>query len=232
MNRGDIENGIQRAWKTLEALGIAETFSTPGPLEPDATFVEMALSGDVKYSKLYMYGLHASQYNMMFSDYSFLQFGLNGEDEVRYAYYPNPFIAAASDLNDFRRLRKLVEADVITAEDYNSLISDKPAEGRVPLLRYENAPGQWKAFRHPCSHFHIGHHADNRWAANRVLTPNAFTLLVCKQYYSEEWFAFGDDDAADYGNHFEKKLVDERQNCRVIGDDLFTKDEARSFHLT
>lgn len=231
MNRSDVENGIQRSWATLGELSLAESFSSGAPIVADGNFVTLALSDDTKYTKLYMYGLSASQYNILLSDYSYLQFGWSDGDNVRYAYYPNPFVGGVSDTKEFRRLRKLLEEGLITADEHSSLLRERQIESRIPLLRYENAPGQWRELRHPCSHFHIGHHAENRWAANRVLTPLAFTLLVCKQYYSEEWFAFGDDESIDFGNRFEAALVQERQHCRSIGDDYFTANEARSFHF-
>jgi len=231
MNRSDVENGIYRAWDVLGQLCLAETFSTPAPLEVDDEFRRLALSDDTTYTSLYLYGLSASQYNIMLLDYSYLQFGWSGDDNVRYAYYPNPYIVRSSDIMEFQRLRKLLESGVITAEEYFHLLDGKPSGSRVPLLRYENAPAQFMPLRHPCSHFHIGHHAENRWPANRILTPLAFTLLVCKNYYSEEWFALGDDEMIDYRNTFDKLMIEERQKCRAMGEQFFTADEARSFHF-
>jgi hypothetical protein len=167
------------------------------------------------------------------SDYSFFQFSWSGTDRVRYAYYPNPFIAGRKDeLDNFRRRRELVEAGMITHEEYLSLLRDAPVESRVPVIRYENAPDQHNGLRHPCSHFHIGHHSDNRWALNRILTPLAFTLLVLKHYYGAEWSRRGSDERDSHGNVFESRLIEEKKNCRPILGSFFSEAEAKSFFFS
>lgn len=231
MNRAEVENGIQRSWKVLEDLGLAESFSVPGVLEINEEFRDLALGGAKRYSELYLTGLRQSYYNILLLDFSFLQFSWSGENAVRYAYYPNPFISGDADLLRFRKLRKLFEEGAIGLEDYYTLLDETPPEGRIPLLRYENAPDQWKELSHPCSHLHVGFHGDNRWPFRRLLTPLAFTLFVSKQYYSTEWTTFGTDDNDEFGNVFENKLVLERMNCHELGDALFTAKEARTFHL-
>jgi hypothetical protein len=113
--------------------------------------------------------------------------------------------------------------------EYLSMLRDARLDPRVPLLRYEHAPDQYKGLHHPCSHFHIGHHADNRWALNRLLTPLAFTLLILKLYYGSVWRDLGLDEADKCGNSFETALIEEKTNCRPIRDALFSALEARSF---
>jgi hypothetical protein len=132
---------------------------------------------------------------------------------------------------DFRRRRKLVEQGAITYEDYLSLLRDADAELRVPLIRYENAPSQYKGLKHPCSHLHIGHHGDNRWPVNRVLTPLAFTLWILKQYYGSEWQTFGDNEQDEFGNIFESRLITEKMECRPVMPPHFSEAEGRSFFI-
>ena len=110
-----------------------------------------------------------------------------------------------------------------------SILRDARLNPQAPLLRYEHAPDQYQELHHPCSHFHIGHHADNRWALNRVVTPRAFTLLILKHYYGSVWRDLGHDEADECGNGFETKLIEEKTRCRSIGDSLFSALEARSF---
>jgi hypothetical protein len=100
-------------------------------------------------------------------------------------------------------------------------------------VRYENAPSQYKCLHHPCSHFHIGFHAESRWPISRVLTPESFTMLIAKLYYSLQWQKLG-VDANDKvtGSSFESMLIAEKANCRIIGNELFgSNTEARSFHF-
>lgn len=232
MNRDDVQNGIRRSWSVVESLGLGESFSSPAPLVPSDEFKALALSEEAKYSDVYLSGLRTSSYNFVLIDYSYFQFGWSEQDSVRYAYLPNPFIGGERNIQNFRRHRKLLENGHITYEEYHALLADASPEVRVPLIRYENAPGQRKEFRHPCSHLHIGHHSDNRWALGRVVTPVAFCLLILKQYYAGEWSMYGDDDAVEFKNKLEGQLIAERQNCRVLGDDMFSANEARSFHFS
>jgi hypothetical protein len=63
------------------------------------------------------------------------------------------------------------------------------------------------------------------------LTPFAFTLWILKQYYGSEWTEFGDDEADDFGNTFESKLIAEKMECRLVVPAHFTEAEARSFFI-
>lgn len=231
MNRHDVENGIHRSWSFLEALALAESFSNPGILPINEEFRDISLDISTKYTSLYLTGLRLSHYNVLLSDHSFLQFGGEDGSNLRYAYYPNPFASPGEGIAKFKKIRELFDADLITLEQYHALLNDAQPELRVPLMRYENAPSQWRALKHPCSHFHIGHHSDNRWALKRILTPLAFTMIIAKQYYPDEWTLADGIDENNFENSLEGKLIAERQNCQIIGDDLFTDPEERSFHF-
>jgi len=232
MNRPDIQSGIVRAWKVAVSLGLGETISTPAPLSVNDEFRDSALSSESQYHNIYLLGLRLSYYNFLISDYSFFQFSWFTRDHVRYAYYPNPFISSESDLADLRHWRDMLATGFISLDDYLDVLRDsKPGIG-VPPIRYENATGQHRGLQHPCSHFHIGHHEDNRWASNRVITPLAFTLLVLKQYYGAVWREVGTDSSDEFGNRFESKLIQEKMNCRPMDYVLFLPAEARSFFFS
>jgi hypothetical protein len=231
MDRRHVENGIHRSWAFVEELGLAETFSNPGCLEVSEEWRDLTLKDDTTYVKLYLRGLSLSHYNFCLKDYSFFQFGWEERNVVRYAFFPNPFVTNQSAVEDFKRRQELVESGLLTLEEYLALLRDSPPEGRVPLLRYENAPAQWKELRHPCSHLHVGYHAENRWAVSRILTPLAFTMFVAKQYYIAEWRTCGDDESQPGGNRFEGVLIGERSQCYALGDDCFSELERQSFHF-
>ncbi len=175
MERHDVQNGIIRAWRTIEALELGETISTPVPLQVNEEFRNIVLDGSRGYLEIFMAGLKLSHYNFLLVDYSFFQFSWSSPNHVRYAYYPNPF--ASSDVDNgaaqIKRWQELVSAGLITHEEYLSILRDAKADFRIPLFRYENAPDQHRGLMHPCSHFHIGLHSENRWPLNRVLTPPA-----------------------------------------------------------
>ncbi|PLZ00962.1 DUF2290 domain-containing protein [Burkholderia sp. WAC0059] len=233
MDRSDVIRGINRTWDTAELLGIAEVFGNSGILPVNEKFRDLLFSSDTLYTDIYLAGLSMSHYNVLLSDYSYFQFSWERESYVRYAFYPNPFISGKEeDLSKFKRLRELVTAEMITHEEYLSLISDNSSSSGVPMFRYENAPDQRRKFRHPCSHFHIGFHSENRWPLNRILTPFAFSLLVFKAYYGFSWKEIGDNDEQDISNVFERMLIEEKTNCRLVSAELFEKIEERSFFFS
>ena len=230
MQSSDVRSGIQRSWEIVNALDLGETFSNPLPLAVDEQFRDIVLS-DATYIEVYLAGLSRSHYNFLLVDYSYFQFSWEKLDHIRYAYYPNPFLGPAeASISEFKRRRELVESGLITHEEYFALLRDSPAQFRIPAFRYENSPDQRQELRHPCSHMHIGHHGEDRWALNRVLTPFAFTLLVLKHYYSPSWREMGDDPADPYGNSFEARLAQEKSaKCALVPAALFSPKEATSF---
>lgn len=230
MNRQSVQSGINRTWDIADQLGVARVFSNPNLLPLNIEFRDIILSGSSTYIDVYLSAMNLSHYNILLDDYSFFQFSMEREMYVRYAYYPNPFISGkTADTAAFLKLRELVESELISHEDYLNLLDSKKSLNGKPMFRYENAPDQRKRFFHPCSHFHIGFHSENRWPLKRILTPLAFSMLVFKQYYGEQWWCFGDNDDSEVSNVFERALIDERTNCNVVSDSLFEKIEEQAF---
>lgn len=232
MDREDVRRGIARSWREVDGLGLGETFSGPMPLSVNVQFRDLLLSSGSSYRSVYLAGLEMSHYNFLLADYSFFQFGWDSEDKVRYAYYPNPFaVSFLSETADLAYLRAEVRAGMITNEEYLEVLQEAPFDPRVPTVRYENAPDQFKGLAHPCSHFHFGHLSEDRWPLNRILTPLAFTLLILKFYYGDLWRARGDDASDQSGNKFDSKLIEEKTGCSLVPNDLFSVLESRSFFL-
>lgn len=231
MQSSDVRSGIQRSWEIIRELDLGETYSNPLPLVVEAQFRDAILSADARYIDVYLLGLNLSYYNFLLTDFSYFQFSWDKVDHVRYAYYPNPFLGPTdASIEEFRRRRGLVESGDITHEEYLALLRDRPAQFRVPALRYENSPEQRRELEHPCSHFHIGYHGEDRWALNRVLSPLAFTLLIVKHYYGLAWQVYGDEPDGPYQNKLEARLAREKADkCVPVVDALFSKLEEKSF---
>ncbi|MDR7380415.1 hypothetical protein J2X19_005122 [Rhodoferax ferrireducens] len=230
MQRADVTNGIYNTWKMADELGIAEVFSNPAPLPVNEEFRNIIYSSESLYTQTYIAGLSLSHYNILLSDYSYFQFSWESEHCVRYAFYPNPFISGNDDeVKAIKKWRDLVESDFLTHEEFLRLLTDRPPSSGVPMFRYENAPSQRKKFKHPCSHFHIGFHSENRWPLERILTPYAFSLLVFKAYYGLPWIEYGDEEEPEIGNRFERILLNEKSNCPIVPQLLFENVERRTF---
>jgi hypothetical protein len=230
MDRLDVHRGITRSWHIVESLQLGESFANPWPLGVNEEFRDLVLSDEVSYPEVYLKGLGLSYFNFLLTDYSYFQFSWSETDRVRYAYYPNPFLGNSEPaLEEFRELQEAVGSGTISFEEYLSLLRDKPADPRVPLFRYENSPDEYIELRHPCSHFHIGHHSDNRWALNKLLTPLAFTLIILKHYYDASWYGHGHDADNEFLNRCEDQLVREKSYCAPVA---FSAKEARTFFFS
>ena len=231
MERHEVQKGIRESWAAVLDLKVAETISSAAPLPVNEKFRGLLLSGEVQYTELYLAGLDLQHYNILLTDFSFFQYGFNRDDHVRYAYYPNPFIEPADASEHIPRLRELVEAELITNEEFLAIVNDQRSDNRVAPIRYENAPRDRKPFSHPCSHFHIGHGEGGRWALSRHLTPLAFTLLVLKHYYVAQWLD-GESLEEESGNVFESRLIRARADCEEVDEGLFSDLEKKCFHFS
>lgn len=233
MNKSQLSSGIRRTWAIVSALDVGECFTNPAPFEPSEAFRTAAFNPTIQYEQLFLTGLENSDYNFILRDTSFFQFGITGVHHVRYAYYPNPFIGASREaISEISELRANIEEGLISVEDYLHKISEVRTGRQPPLIRYENAPSQYVPSKHPCSHFHLGHHDENRWALQRTLTPSAFGLIILKHFYTHIWNTgnavqiFGAEWSLD------TLLINEKRDCRILGDDLFNETEKQLFVYT
>jgi hypothetical protein len=229
MDRREIRNSIFRAWQFVDEIKLGETFSDGAPLNVHVEFRDLVLRSNSDYVTIYLAGLNFAHYNFVLSDFSFFQFSWSSNESLRHAYYANPF---ASKIEDLKRRKELIEAGMMTEEENLAILREEGIDPRAPLIRYEYAPEQYRPLLHPSSHFHIGHHDDNRWALNRVVSPFVFTLLIVKHYYGPVWKEAGYDEGDSNGNKYETRLIDAKMECRLIGDDLFSAAEARSFFFS
>lgn len=232
MNRDDLIKSVRRSWTFAQRLQIGETFSNPAPLSPTDEFRQIAADETTLYEDVYLHALRNVFYNFSLTDFSYFQFGVNEDGETRFAYYPNPFIGASQGaMMELAEMREYVSEELITHEEYLHAVSELRTARHPPLIRYENAPSQYVEFKHPCSHFHFGNHADNRWPASRILTPTAFSLLIYKQFYGAQWSAHGAPSPPEVPS-LDTCLIDARQDSRILADALFSEGEARQFHFS
>ncbi len=228
MDRRMVVDGIYASWRFFEGCLLAESFASPDPLAVDSEFRDMIMGDGATHELLYSYCLRKSHFNLLLYDHSFFQFGWTSDDNVRFAYYPNPHVSDNQALGKFRRYRDMLDEGALQDEDFGQLVRAMTYRGSVPIFRYEHAPGQYVPLSHPCSHMHIGLHGENRWALRRQLTPLAFSMLIAKHYYPVEW-ALGIEDGSITGeNRHEVALVEERKNCRIVAQ--FSPEEELAFH--
>ncbi|ESY99373.1 DUF2290 domain-containing protein [Mesorhizobium sp. LNHC209A00] len=233
MNRDYVRADIAKGWTFLKTLELGQIFSNPMPIVSSEEFRDSALNHDESYENLYLTGLRQRDYNILLLDFSFLQIGISEEHHVRYGYYPNPFLGSSERaIAELGELHTYVDEGLISIEGYLAKIGELRRSQHAPLLRYENAPSQYREYIHPCSHFHMGHHDTNRWPLQRVLTPLAFCMIVARQFYSGSWFSAGEITLFGKRQVPDGFLEDVKEDCRILGDDLFSSKEARLFAFT
>lgn len=230
MNREELISGIRKVWEFSRALQLGEVFSNPVPLEPSREFVANAVDPQCPYETLYLSGLQHGDYNIQLVDFSFFQFGLAQADHVRFAYYPNPFLgSSAAAITEVNELRDFVSEGIVTIEQFLHRVSEIRTSQHAPLLRYENAPNDYVEFSHPCSHFHFGHHVDNRWQIERALSPLTFALIVFQQFHATAWQAIPSVTAFGKTERPRDFLRAEKQNCRMLPNELLSPEEKLLF---
>lgn len=233
MNLNEIKYGIRKAWDYLKLSDVGQVFSNPAPLAASDAFKVLAISSDVSYEELYLAGLRDGQYNISLLDYSFVQFGGSSDNNLRYAYYPNPFIGSSTEaVSELAELRTYVEEGVLEMDEFLHAVAEIRHSQHPPLLRYENSYEQYVDLSHPCSHFHFGHHGENRWPLSRVLTPQAFALLLIRHFYPAFWASCPTMREGAREHSLDDILVAERDNCRILSDEFFSEVAKRQFHFS
>lgn len=231
LTEAEVRHGIRRAWLYSKAVGIDQVFSDPSSLKPSDEFKEIALSTTATYEEVYLHGLEAGQYNILLADYAFLQFGGCDANSLRYAYYPNPFLGASQTaISELSALRVFIDEGVIDMDEFLHRVSEIRYTQHPPLVRYENAADQYKDdLTHPCSHFHFGHHSENRWPVRRVLTPGAFALIIFKYFYPDYWAEGHALSTGRKKTSLDEALIAAKQDCRMLPDELFSERATQQF---
>ena len=225
-----INKSIRRSWDLARHIGIAGVFSVPTSFSARKEFKSASRDSSLSYDELYLLGMRRSQYNILLSDKSFLQYSQSGEYEFRYAYYPNPFLAASQLADyDMRELEDCLEAGVINMEEYLDEVSNIDVSQHPPLLRYEYSVKQYQELKHPCSHFHIGHHVHSRWPVGRKLTPVAFSAIVFKLFYDSAWGGASFISARPSQLSLEEYYSNLRKECSILPHEHFSTDERSQF---
>jgi hypothetical protein len=231
MDERDFAQEIRRAWSLLSArLGIGRSLIWERSLLIDDEFRDVALSRESTYEEVFRVGLSRSSYNIILEDYGYFQFGRFGEEAWRLAYLPNPWLSGVPTAQEsIRRWEHLEEIGALSHEEGSSLISEMPYVGAVPPVRFEYSPAQSRELIHPAAHFHIGHHAENRWPSSVSLGPEAFVLIIAKLYYPEAWSRCSTLQGAAVDPCIDETLLGVMANVRRV--DLFSDREERNFHF-
>lgn len=231
MSRRNFINGVKQAWELIKAFELAETFSNPVSLSASDEFKDISLDANENYEELYLCGLRNSDYNILLTDFSFLQFAQIGVRDLRFAFYPNPFVGASLDkVGELHEIKEYLDEGVIDIEEYLLSVSEVRSSHHPPMTRYEYSPDQFVELHHPSSHLHLGHHSNNRWPVKRVMSIKLFTLMILKQYYSPIWLSCTSLTINGQSVDIEQTYSDAKTASPLVAGDLFTEREAAQLH--
>lgn len=230
MRKADFDRSIRASFNSLFEIGLTDyrLFPNPRSLITNDEFKRIALDSQSTYLDTFLSGSRLKHYNFACEDFSFFQFShfnSGGKISLRYAFYPNPF---SKDLSD------LLADDINEEEDetvIDQLIDECETNFDIPPIRFDYEPDSYSEFCHPAAHLHIGHFQNNRWAANKILTPFSFSLLITKHYFPSYWSKSDDNRSSNFTNNLEKKLSDEISINERLGTELFTEHESLLPHL-
>lgn len=231
MNEADFRRSIRKAWKYLDSAGLVELFSNPSPLRASHEFKATALDPSSHYEEVYLTGLRHRDYNLLLPDYSYFQFG-HYDRQIRSAYYPNPFFGASVDaMKALGEQHEYLSEGLISMEEFLHEASELQASQKPPPVRYEFDSDAYIELRHPASHLHIGHHAENRWSLDRVLTPVVFSLLIAKLYYSEVWNSSNEIPHGPGTASLDDIFSAAKVECDLLPENLISNAEKSQFVL-
>lgn len=230
MNEGDFRSGIRKTWEYAKCIGIEGEFSGPSTLNASEEFKAISLDPNMDYERIYLGGMRGGDYNIMLADYSFFQFSYGDQFDIRYAYYPNPFLGASRDaIASIAEMHEYVEEGIIDIDEFLHKISETKQGRCAPLVRYEYARAQYVPLRHPSSHLHLGHHTESRWAVRRVLSPDAFGLLVMKLFYGDYWENADLVKSKDPPTTVDTELALAKTACQLLPREEFSEAEESQF---
>ncbi|MBU1312049.1 MAG: DUF2290 domain-containing protein [Gammaproteobacteria bacterium] len=199
----------------------------PSSLIPTDNFKKMSLKAN-SYRELYDCAICYQDFNLMLFDKSFFQFSeMAKEQEVRLAYFPNPYSFSES-LAHRQAANEMLERSEISLDEFEQIISEETFSCDIPIIRYDLSQKQYCEMRHPTAHFHIGFFSENRWPSRRVMTPMSFFLKVLRLYYSGLW----DEIDQKQGNCLDELYRTEIAKCPLVTEDYFSKTEAQRFFFT
>ena len=198
-------------------------------LDVDEEFKKVALDSESSYAEIYKIGLRRSAYNLLLWDYSFFQFSREGEDAWRLAYFPNPWITGVAEAQVLQELEGMEQLGTLTHEEASDLIDELPYRGAVPPIRFEYSRAAYREIAHPAAHFHVGRNSENRWPCALLIGPAAFSMMVARLYYPNEWRPLSTFEGAGVEDCIDLRFAKVIQASQFVEE--FTDIERRMLHL-
>ena len=147
------------------------------------------------------------------------------DGKIRFAYFPNP--RSYQTYHEFLVENEFSYDEVgdELAEVYEQYISEAKLKNFVTPIRYDYDYRSYDMINHSISHLHIGREENVRIPLSKMLSPQAFTVLIIKYLYLEHWKKAISKDS--FKNVFEKS----KQKCDALDNGLFSEFEKLQLYL-
>lgn len=178
------------------------------------------------YKKIYDAGIKLQEFNILMNDHSYFQFSMMCENEIRLAYYPNPYNYA-----EFKNQIAIIDSFLNEGYPYDEisqLISEDIYSYDIPYIRLDISRQQYCPYFHPFAHFHIGFYSENRWPVKRLLSPFAFVLFILNHYYVTLCKDLINKKDIDILTLYQ----DEVDKCPILIEEFFQPDEQKRLYFT
>ena len=225
-------DSIRASWDLMHTqMGIGEAIINVRSLKVDQDFNAMALDKTSTYDSIYRAAISLSYYNIILEDQALFQFSWASKKSWRLAYLPNPWITGfASGIERQKEAEEMLQDGRLTEEGFNEFLSSLDISNSVPPIRYEYALDQHREVIHPAAHLHIGRHTENRWGVSRQLSPEAFCMMIDKQYYSESWNALSNFSNSGLKSCIDNEFINVLSKCYSVPN--IPLNEKKILHFT
>ena len=180
------------------------------------------------YERIYRTGLQHGDYFCILTDDSYLRFNaqtVSNHIKLSYQYCPNP--RSYKTYPEFLKemgLEEFQNTD-IAMEDYDQYVSEAKLNSKILPIRYDYDELSHRVPDHATSHIHFGFFEHVRIPVSKMLTPQAFVILIIKIFYFRTWQLCQDNEK------YMNIEVNHKNRCSLRESELFDKKEKIHFFL-
>lgn len=171
-------------------------------------------------------------FNFMLKDESFFQFHFeqleDSKCKLRFIFFQFPY--------DFPNYEQFLRSEYNARfsdvgyschEKYSQAASEANLKKEIILFRYDYSEREYKEGTHSVSHIHLGFSDTIRFAIDKMLSPDVFTLFIIKQIYTNEW------SKMIYNSKLQNELRSIKRLCPSLADyNLFNDLDRFELYLT
>lgn len=180
------------------------------------------------YENIYKTALKCGDYFCILSDDSFIRFNATKEGsslKLSYSYCPNP-----RDYKTYEEFIKDIgfeefEETDMALEEYDQYRSEAKLNSKILPIRYDYDEKSHTVPDHATSHIHFGFFEHVRIPVAKILSPQAFTILIIKNLYYQNWKECHDKET------YKRIETKHKKKCSELLSTLFCEEEKKYLYF-